>query len=270
MLAGCLAGPVHAQSDDQTLADIRQELTVLYVEIQRLNRELSTTQGAQTQVAGSVLDRVNAIEAALSQLTAKTEALEYRINSVVRDGTNQIGDLEFRLCELEADCDIASLGETPRLGGEAVATTAPAGPITPAAPEPTGGGVQLAMSEQADFDAATAALDAEEYQSAAEQFAAFSNAYPAGPLTGDAHFLRGEALSALGQTAAAARAYLESFSGTPDGARAPEALHKLGVSLAALGQTSEACVALSEVGLRYPGAAAVAAAQGAMANLGCG
>ena len=31
-----------AQSDE-TLADIRQELSILYVELQRLNRELSTT-----------------------------------------------------------------------------------------------------------------------------------------------------------------------------------------------------------------------------------
>ena len=38
-----LVWPVCAfAQQDQTLADIRQELTVLYVEIQRLNRELST------------------------------------------------------------------------------------------------------------------------------------------------------------------------------------------------------------------------------------
>ena len=35
-----------AQDNDQTLADIRQQLTVLSVEVQKLRRELSTTGGA--------------------------------------------------------------------------------------------------------------------------------------------------------------------------------------------------------------------------------
>ena len=41
-----LATPVAAQDRAATLADIRQELTVLWVEVQRLKRELSTTGGA--------------------------------------------------------------------------------------------------------------------------------------------------------------------------------------------------------------------------------
>ena len=61
-----LALPATAQSRDETLADIRQELSVLYVEVQRLKRELSTTGGVtQPAVGGSVLDRVAAIEAEL-------------------------------------------------------------------------------------------------------------------------------------------------------------------------------------------------------------
>jgi hypothetical protein len=41
-----LAGPALAQDRTQTLADIRQELSVLYVELQRLGQELNTTGGA--------------------------------------------------------------------------------------------------------------------------------------------------------------------------------------------------------------------------------
>ena len=53
-----------AQDRAQTLADIRQELTVLYVEMQRLKGELNTTGGASAPSGGgSMLDRVNAIEA---------------------------------------------------------------------------------------------------------------------------------------------------------------------------------------------------------------
>ena len=38
---------------------------------------------------------------------------------VVADGTNRVGDLEYRVCEMEEGCDIATLGKTKPLGGEA-------------------------------------------------------------------------------------------------------------------------------------------------------
>ena len=47
MVLGLAFGPVAVQAQDaQTLADVRQELTVLNVEVQKLRRELSTTGGA--------------------------------------------------------------------------------------------------------------------------------------------------------------------------------------------------------------------------------
>ena len=109
---GLAFGPVTAQAQDaQTLADVRQELTVLNVEVQKLRRELSTTGGASVAVTGgSVLERVNAMESELQRLTSKTEELENRINRVVTDGTNRIGDLEFRLVELEGGDDNTDTG----------------------------------------------------------------------------------------------------------------------------------------------------------------
>lgn len=254
-----------AQERAETLADIRQELTVIYVEIQRLRTELSTT-AAPTNPAGNggTLERVDAIEAELRRLTSATEALQLRVDRVVSDGTNRIGDLEFRLCELEEGCDIATLGDTPSLGGD----TGEAMPIIPAAPT-TAAGPQLAVSEQADFDTARAAYDAESWAEAARLFEAFTQTYSGGPLSGEAHFLRGEAEAQQNEWSRAARAYLDSFSGTPDSPRAPEALMKLGTSLAQLDRPEEACLALAEVGTRYPGAPAVLDAQSAMANLGC-
>ncbi|OIP82758.1 MAG: tol-pal system protein YbgF [Rhodobacterales bacterium CG2_30_65_12] len=270
MLAGAFAGPLAAQDRAQTLADIRQELTVLYVEIQRLKSELNTTGGATGAGAGgSLLDRVNGLESQLTRLTDKTEELQYRIDQVVKDGTNRVGDLEFRLCELEDECDIGSLGDTPALGGGAlpeVATAiASAMPADPAAP----GTGQLAVAEQADFEAALGVFEEGRVDEAAALFATFLDAYPGGPMSGEASYLRGEALSELGQVADAARAYLASFSGSPQGPRAPDALLKLGVALGELGQITEACVTLGEVPSRFPSAAAVAEAAQARANLGC-
>jgi hypothetical protein len=152
-----LAGPAFAQDRAQTLADIRQELSVLYVELQRLGQELNTTGGAGgTGASGSMLQRMDALEAEIRRLASLTEDLQIRVDSVVRDGTNRVGDLEFRLCELEADCDIASLGETPNLGGVEPSGAAPSISVTP----DTGSAPQLAVAEQDDFDRARAAFEA--------------------------------------------------------------------------------------------------------------
>lgn len=256
--------PAFAQDRNQTLADIRQELSVLYVEIQTLKRELSTTGAAGGVVAGgNATDRLNAIEGELARLIGKTEELEFRINRVVTDGTNRIGDLEFRLCELETGCDLAQAGQGGTLGGGDL----PSGPTPVVVPD--AGGTQLAVGEEADFTAAMQALNSGDFDDAASRFQAFTQTYTGGPLTGEAHYHRGEALEAMGQVSDAARAYLTSFSGAPDGARAPDALYKLGTSLGALGQTQEACVTLAEVNVRFPGNPAGADAEAARQGLGC-
>lgn len=259
-----------AAQDDQTLADIRQELTVLYVEMQRLKRELSTTGGPSVASGGAtVLDRLAVMENEMQRLTSKTEELEFRVNRIVEDGTNRIGDLEFRLVELEGG-DISTLGETTTLGGDRGAAGATTGGA--AAPAPAvgvAGGTQLAVGEEDDFKSAQAALAEGNYQSAADQFAAFSTNYPGGPLAAGASLGRGEALEALGNPRDAARAYLDSFSAEPTGQVAPQALFRLGRALGELNQTEEACVTLAEVGIRFAGDPAVGQADEARRALSC-
>ncbi len=262
------AGATPALAQQETLADIRQELNLLYVEVQRLKRELSTTGGVNSVSGGdTVLQRVDLIEAELVRLTSLTENLQNRVNRIVSDGTTRIGDLEFRLVELEGG-DVSQLGETTTLGGDVGDGGQP--DPTPSAPQGGEQVTELAIGEQADFDAARTALDAGNYQEAAVKFTVFTEAYPVGPLTGEAHFLRGEALSELGDTTNAARAYLESFSGAPDSPRAPEALFQLGVSLNKLGQFNEACISLGQVSVLYPGAAVAEDASATAREIGCG
>ncbi|MDP4031731.1 MAG: tol-pal system protein YbgF [Pseudorhodobacter sp.] len=258
---GLLPGLAVAQDRAQTLADIRTEIVALSAEFNALKRELVTTGAAQSGAAGgSALQRLDTIEATLMQLTSKTEALELRLNRVVTDGTNRIGDLEFRLVEMEGG-DIGALGKVPTLGGDAGMIAAPLVPAT--------GGAELADREQADFDRAKGVLGTGDFRAAADQFATFAQTYTGGPLTYEAHFLRGEALTQLGETANAARAYLDSFSGAPNGPRAGEALLKLGQALGTLGQVPEACVTLTEVGTRFPGSQPALDAAAAMQGLGC-
>lgn len=270
VMAG-LAGAAAAQGDrESTLADIRQEMSVLHVELQKLKRELSTTGGAKNLVAGgSVIERVSAIESELQRLTAKTEELQHRIDRIVRDGTNRLGDLEFRLCELESDCDIAQLDEGTTLGGETAAAGAGMAAVTTPAGDPGTDGAQLAISEQDDFDAAQKALDQGDYATAADLFARFRQDYPESPLEAKARLKRGEALEAAGMTSKAARVYLDTFSAAPNGAQAPVALYRVGRALGRLGKTEDACTTLAEVGYRFPGGQPAQQAREEMQRLGC-
>lgn len=257
----CVAIPVGAQTRDQTLADIRQELTVMSVEIRDLQRQLSTTGAPQAQnLPSNILDRVNAIEAELTRLTAQTEAMSLRVDRIVTDGTTRIGDLEFRLVELEGG-DLSKLSMGTTLGGDTVAAPPRSAPQTT--------GPQLALSEQSDFDRAKALFDADQNAEAVAALTAYTQTYPGGALSGEAHYLRGEAEGRQGAWAKAARAYLDSFSGDPSGNRAPDALYKLGVSLEQLGQRDEACLTLSEVGVRFPGTGAAGSASTARSELAC-
>jgi tol-pal system protein YbgF len=254
--------PLAAQDRAQTLADIRAELQVLRGEIDALKGELTATGTAQgSGASGPALQRLDTIEAALVSLTAKAEGIENRLNRVVADGTNRIGDIEFRLTEL-AGGDLGTIPATPPLGGEA-------GTPAPAAPAPATGGPELAVSEQSDFDRAKGVLGQGDFRTAADLFATFTQTYMGGPLTQEAHVLRGDALAGLGETANAARAYLEAFSGAPDGPQAALALFKLGQSLGQLGQGPEACVTLAEVGTRFPGSQPAADAAAALQAFGC-
>jgi len=266
-----LPAAVSAQAQDETLADIRQELSVLYVEIQKLKRELNTTGAAGQLTGGSTLiERVNVIESELQRLTSKTEELEYKVGRVAEDGANRIGDLEFRLCELEDGCDIGALGESSTLGGvDTVTSGGNAGLSNPDDISGDADAPQLAVSEQADFERAKAALDEGNYAEAAALFATFRQSYPGGPLTARAGLLRGEALEQAGQIKDAARAYLDTFSTDQNGPEAAQSLYRLGAALGQLGQTEQACVTLSEVGNRFPGDEAATQAQAAMTNLGC-
>ncbi len=260
--AACAPALLHAQSNEETLADIRQELTFLNVEVQRLNQELSTSAASGTTVAGSgsLLQRTDALEQELRRITGVVENLQFRIGQIVQDGTNRIGDLEFRLVELEGG-DVTTLGETSTLGG--LETNAPSQPST------QNNGVELTASEQGDFDRAKGAVEAGNFAQAITQFDQFLLTYPNGPLTSQAHYWRAEGLAGQGDWSNAARAFLESFSGNPDGAIAPKSLYRLGVSLAQLGQTEDACATLGEVERRYPSAVEVGEAQAEMTALGC-
>jgi hypothetical protein len=111
---------------------------------------------------------MDAIEAELARLTARTEEIELRLNRVVTDGTNRIGDIEFRLCEATEGCDPMNMPETAPLGGD----TGRRRHLRPNRPPPTPrqppAGPELAVGEQADFDRAKEVLGQGDFRGAAD------------------------------------------------------------------------------------------------------
>lgn len=263
-----LAAPAFA-ADKQTLADIRAELAQVSAQLQELRSELVASGASGLQAAGgaSALQRMDTMEAELTRLTAMTEQLKDRVDKVVKDGTNRVGDLEFRVCELEEGCDPASVGQAQPLGGAAPAAAAAAAPAASGGAASSGG--TMAMNEQADFDRAKGVLDQGDFRAAADLFKTFAETYPGGPLTGDAGYLRGEALMKAGDVPGAARAWLDGFSAEPEGKRAADDLLELGKALGMLGQKTEACATLAEVPARFPTSAAAGKVAAAQASLGC-
>ncbi len=268
--------PVAAQDRTQSLADIRTELNQLSADLQSLRAQLVAAGPAGFAAAGgdSAIDRMNAMEAQLAQLTGQTEQLQNRIDRVVRDGTTRIGDIEFRLCEMEEGCDLGSL-TTPTLGQQNGAAPRPSSdqrgalaPATdPAATTPSAGAATAA--EKADFDRAREVLGQGDFRRAADLFAAVAETHAGGPLTAEALFLRGAALDSAGDLDGAGIAWLESFAANPNGAQAPDALLGLSRAMAAKGGPAEGCFYLQEILARFPDVPQAAEAEKRMAAAGC-
>ncbi|MBL4807451.1 MAG: tetratricopeptide repeat protein [Rhodobacteraceae bacterium] len=232
VLAVFLASPLAAQ--DLTLEDIRTDLLTLGQQLEELRSQLSGTDGTglNPQQAATALVRLDEFDADLRNALGRVETLEIQIANIVDDGTRRIGDMDFRLTELEGG-DTSILMNTTPLGGQ------------------DDSNVDLASGERSDFNAAKRALEDGDGAAASAMLSAFVTAYPDGPLSVEARYLQGEALSLQGDHQNAARSYLKSFSSAPDSAFAPRSLYGLAVSLDALGQTEQACLTLSEIQIRY-------------------
>ena len=115
----CAPTIIYAQDNNKTLADVRQDLNILYVEVLKLRRELSTTQTSSmiSSNEASVLERLDGMEQELRRLTSETENLEFRVSNIVSDGTNRVRDLEYRLVELEGG-DLSKIDYATTLGGD--------------------------------------------------------------------------------------------------------------------------------------------------------
>lgn len=261
-LAWGLSAPLSLAQTD-SLAQLRAELGVVSGLVAELAGQLASGEGAGTRsLSGDALDQIERLRNDLTVLTARTEALEFQIRRVIDEASNRIGDMEFRLTELEGG-DVSALGAPRPLGG----ATAPALPAPDGAPSVEA--PQLAAGEQAAFDAAIAMLDNGDAAGGIAALDMFLQTYPGTPLGLDASTRLARAQSSNGMEADAARTWLNLYLADPDGTPAPLALLELGESLGRLQQVSEACVMFDELLTRFPFSEQAAPAQAAKARLGC-
>lgn len=262
--------PTSWAQEQPTLADLRAGITEMRGQLQDLRSELSAAGSLGYQEAGgaNAIDRMNAMEDRLNTLTNQTEQLQNRIRTVIRENTRRMDDLEFRLCEMEEYCNLGDLA-TPDTGAD--------GAEVQVVPQIGGGGSTGTASqgeassaeEQADFDAAYDALNNGDFKRAAEMFAAVAEEHAGGPLTAQAHYLRGTALDNIGQTRAAATAWLEGFTADPDGARAADSLLGIARVIEADNDPVAACLYLAEIPARFPGTEQSREAEQRLAALEC-
>lgn len=272
MLAGPVAGAgqVVAQeaAREVTLGQMRGTLADLRTELQQLRGELVASGAAGFQAVGgaAAIDRMNAMEARLMQLTDQAEQLQNRISRITTDTERRLADLEFRLCEMDETCDLSALTVPSGMGSQAPELA----PSPPAASTTEHDETVTTASEQADFDQARAMLDAGENLTAAEMFGAVAETHAGGPLTAEALYLRGVALDRAGDPRAAATAWLEGFAANPDGARAGESLLGIAQVIEEQGEATAACLYLAEIPARFPGSPAAAEAEARLTRLACG
>lgn len=104
----------------------------------------------------------------------------------------------------------------------------------------------------AQYEEAYTQLKARNYDKAQQGFETFLSKYSDHVLAANAKYWLGETYYVRGEYKAAAKIFAEGFQTFPDSAKAPDMLLKLGMALAGMEKTSDACVALSQVAVKFP------------------
>lgn len=212
------------ETNSKELSVVQSELNNLSEQISEIRLELSENKASIVKdaieasenivasgikkSAGSVLFRLDAIEEEIRNLTGIIEELQFYTKNIALDATNRIGDIEFRLTELEGG-DLSLLGNSRIIGGNKETSNANA---------------ELAITEKSSYDTALELLNDDKFDLAINEFDKLINAFPNGPLTVAAHYSKGDAFFGMNSWVQAIDSYLESFKLEPTGKYAENAI----------------------------------------------
>ncbi len=227
----------------QSRASLADRVAALEARVQQNQSEQSVAQ----------LNRIAQLESDVKQLRALVEQMQNANEQAKQSSREQYIDLDSRLGRLEGG-SAAGAGKLP----------APTIPTRPAAALPTAHAAIPASSltiaiaptnpagEQAAYDAALAAVRADQYADSAQRFNAFVQQYPDSPLAANAYYWMGESYYVTQNYELALAAFKAVVERYPDSPKTPGALLKLGYSQDGLKQRAAAEATLREVIQRYP------------------
>jgi len=300
-LACAVAWPMAARAQSGDAAALQDRIARLEQEIADLRRlvtagEIPSSQSqGPTQVGGEMPPtlaaqmqvRMSQIEQELRTITGQFEEMSFQIQQLDDRMDTALSDVEYRLSVLEGNAPGTpppSAGATP--GGSSPTTPGPYNPPemggapTPVAPQPSNGGASGEPTQTASlpdgtpseqYDHAKALLRQRQFEEAAGVLQAFIDAYPDGPLTGNAYYWLGETYYVRGMYDQAITRFGQGYKTFPDHPKAPDNLLKLAMSLGASDRTSQACAAFTELERKYPNAGSnlKSIAQQESRKLGC-
>ena len=260
-----------AQTNEETLADVRIQLEDLRGELRGLQSELRIGPGLRAgqdsetgPVPESVLLRLDALEAELRENIGKIERLESRIQTVLRQGSIQLRDLELRLVELEGG-DVSQIDWGMTLGGVSIEQPLPL--LDPVEPEIASD--ERELRERRSFQAAKTAFESGDHAAAEAQFSSFVAEFPESAYAGEAHFYLGESLYFKQQWQQAAKSFLDSYQTSIRSPLEPKAALRLAESLNQMDKRNEACQIFDLITEEFPESDEAHVARLGMSTIGC-
>lgn len=101
------------------------------------------------------------------------------------------------------------------------------------------------------YEAAYSSLKNKDYLQSRRQFEDFLSQYPNHVLSANSKYWLGETFYVEGDFDKAAKTFAQGFQAYPDSAKSADMLLKLGLSLSNTGKKEEACIALSQLPIRF-------------------
>ena len=252
LLAGWLvAGPALAQTPMDDPLDARDAKRVDRME--KVVRELRSIVFQMKDTGKPVVVQPADTDARIQDLTNRISDLEQsltRINGSLDTSAHELD--ESRRANADLQAQLKSLSD--RLTALEQAAQAAAAPPPAAAAEPPPPPSKASAADA--FAKARELMLGGDYDGAESAFGSYVQTYPDGARTPEARYWWGKTLTAKGDNARAASAYIGAIRGWPKTTWAPDAVAELARSLLALKKPDDACAALSELGKRYPKAPA--------------
>jgi tol-pal system protein YbgF len=262
MAVGCVAATalVAAGASAQSFTSLSDRVAALEVRLQQKQGQQSIEQ----------LNRIAQLESDLKALRSLVEQLQNDNEQLKQRNREQYIDLDSRLGRLEggaaASTKPTDMQARPSAIARSTAASRPAaiGPAVVVSPSAAGVIAATAASsanEQAAYDAALAAVRADQYSDSAQRFNAFVHQYPDSSLAANAYYWMGESYYVTQNYALALEAFKTVVTRYSDSQKTPGALLKLGYSQDGLKQHAAAEATLRDVIQRYPNSDAAEQAQ---------